>query len=64
MAADNVKTAFRLLIGVNEDLITNLRWQHHHQQQHHKNNINQPTTKYQANHMRRCFEIYTEKDLC
>ena len=41
MAADNVKTTFCLPIGVNEDFITNLIWQHHQQQQHQKNNINQ-----------------------
>ena len=36
-----MKTAFRLPIGVNEDFITNLIWQHHQQQQHQKNNMNQ-----------------------
>ena len=41
MAANNVKTAFRLPIGVNEDFITNLIWQHHHQQQYQKDNIKQ-----------------------
>ena len=40
MAAGNVKTAFRLPSGVNEDFIRNLIWQHHQQQQHQKN-INQ-----------------------
>ena len=39
MAANNVKTAFRLPSGINEDFIRNLIW-HHHQQQHQKN-INQ-----------------------
>ena len=37
MAVNNVKTAFRLPSGVNEDIIRNLIWQHHHQQQHQKN---------------------------
>ena len=41
MAADNVKTTFCLPIGVNEDFIMNLIWQHHQQQQNQKNNINQ-----------------------
>ena len=42
MAADNVKTTFRVPIGVvNEDFITILIWQHHQQQHHQKNNINQ-----------------------
>ena len=41
MAAENVKRAFRLPIGVNEDFNTNLIWQHYQQQQHQKNNINQ-----------------------
>ena len=40
MAVNNVKTVFRLAIGVNEDFITNLIWQYHQQQQHKKNNIN------------------------
>ena len=39
MVADNVKTAFRLPSGINEDLIRNLVWQHQQQQQHE--NINQ-----------------------
>ena len=37
MAANNVKTAFRLPSGVNEDFIRNLIWQHQQQQQHQKN---------------------------
>ena len=41
MTADNVKTAFRLPCGVNEDFIRNLIWQHHQQQHHQKNSINQ-----------------------
>ena len=36
MAANNVKTAFHLPSGVNEDSIRNLIWQHHQQQQHQK----------------------------
>ena len=36
MAADNVKAAFHLPSGVNEDFIRNLIWQHHQQQQHQK----------------------------
>ena len=36
MAVDNVKTAFRLLSGVNENYIRNLIW-HHHQQQQQEN---------------------------
>ena len=34
MAADNVKTAFRLANRVNEDFIRNLIWLHHQQQQY------------------------------
>ena len=46
MADDNVKTAFRLPSGINEDFIRNLIWQHHHQQQHQKNiNQQQQNTK-------------------
>ena len=63
MAADNVKTAFRLPIGVNEDFITNLIWQHHQQQQYQKDNINQQQQNIKQL-TRRCFEIYTGKDLC
>ena len=37
MAANNVKTAFRLSSGVNQDFIRNLIWQHQQQQQHQKN---------------------------
>ena len=40
MVADNVKTAFWLPGGVNEDLIRNLIWQHHQQQQHQKISTN------------------------
>ena len=36
MAANDVKTAFRLPGGANEGFIRNLIWQHHHQQQHQK----------------------------
>ena len=36
MAANNVKIAFRLPSGVNEDFIRNLIWQHQQQQQHQK----------------------------
>ena len=39
LAANNVKTAFRLPSGVNEDFIRNLMWQHQQQQQ--RENINQ-----------------------
>ena len=39
MAADSMKTAFRLPNGVNEDFIRNLIWQHQQQQQ--QENINQ-----------------------
>ena len=37
MAANNVKTVFRLPSRVNKDFIRNLIWQHHQQQQHQKN---------------------------
>ena len=37
MAANNVKTAFRLSSRVNQDFIRNLIWQHQQQQQHQKN---------------------------
>ena len=40
MVADNMKTAFHIPSGVNEDFIRNLIWQRD-QQQHQKNNINQ-----------------------
>ena len=62
MAANNVKTAFRLPSGVNKDFIRNLIWQHRQQQQHQKK-YQLTTTKYQAIHIR-CFKIYTGKDLC
>ena len=51
MAAVNVKTAFRLPSGVNEDFIRNLIWQHQQQQQQENNqqqqqqNINQFTSE-------------------
>ena len=41
MAANNMKTPFRLPTAVNEDLVTNLIWQRYQQQQHQKTNINQ-----------------------
>ena len=63
MAADNVKTAFRLPIGVNEDFITNLIWQHHLQQLYQKDNVNQQQQNIKQL-TRRYFEIYTGKDLC
>ena len=37
MAAENVKTAFRLPSGVNEDFIKNLLLQHHQQRQQQEN---------------------------
>ena len=40
MAAVNVKAAFRLPSGVNEDFIWNLIWQHQQEQQQQEN-INQ-----------------------
>ena len=40
MAANNVKTAFRLSSGVNKNFIKNLIWQYQEQQQQQKN-INQ-----------------------
>ena len=52
MAVDNVKTAFRLHIGVNEDFIRILIWQHHQQQQTQKNNINQQLQNIKQFHMR------------
>ena len=39
MTANNVKTAFRLPSGVNEDFVRNLIWQH--QQQQHQENFKQ-----------------------
>ena len=45
MAANNVKTAFRLPSGVNEDFIRNLIWQHQQQQQ--QENINQQQQQQQ-----------------
>ena len=42
MAADNVKTVFRLPSGVNNDLI----WQHHQQQKHQKISTTTTRTKY------------------
>ena len=63
MAIDNVKTAFPLPSGVKKDVIRNLIWL-----------AVLPTTtaskKYQQQqkistlHNRKCFEIYTVKDLC
>ena len=52
MAADNVKTAFRLANRVNEDFIRNLIWLYHQQQQYQqiisrqqRQNIKQFTSK-------------------
>ena len=45
MAAGNVKTAFRLPSGVNEDFIRNLIWQHH-QQQNIKQFTSEGVSKY------------------
>ena len=52
MAADNVKTAFRLANRVNEDFIRNLIWLRHQQQQYQqiisrqqRQNIKQFTSK-------------------
>ena len=52
MAADNVKTAFRLANRVIEDFIRNLIWLHHQQQQYQqiisrqqRQNIKQFTSK-------------------
>ena len=59
MAADNVKTAFRLPSGVNEDFISQ-----HHQQQQHQKKYQPATTKYESVHIRRYLEIYIGKDLC
>ena len=47
MVADNVKTAFRLPSGVNEDFIRNLIWQHQQQQQ--QENINQQQQQQNIN---------------
>ena len=44
MAADNVKIAFRLPGGVNEDFIRNLIWQP--QQQHQENNQQQQNNQF------------------
>ena len=59
MAADNVKTAFRLPIGVYHEfnMVTPTTTTAS------KKQYQPTTTKYQAIHMR-CFEIYTGKDLC
>ena len=47
MAANNVKTAFRLPNWVNEDFIRNLIWQHQQQQQ--QENINQQQQQQNIN---------------
>ena len=47
MAANNVKTAFRLPSGVNEDFIRNLIWQHQQQQQ--QENVNQQQQQQNIN---------------
>ena len=47
MAANNVKTAFRVPSGVNEDFIRNLMWQHRQQQQ--RENINQQQQQQNIN---------------
>ena len=49
MAANNVKTVFRLPSGVNEGSMRNLIWQHHHQQQHQKISANKQQQKYVSN---------------
>ena len=51
MAADNVKTAFRLPSEVNEDFIRNLILEHRQQQQNQKistNNSKIPTNSHQV----------------
>ena len=53
MAADIVKTAFRLPIGVNEDFITNFIWQHHQQQ--HQKIISTNNTKISSNSHEKVF---------
>ena len=63
MAAESVITAFRLRSRVNEDFIRNVLRQHHQQRQQRKYQPTTTTAKYQPMHIRRCFEIYTGKDL-
>ena len=61
MAANNVKTAFRLSSGVNEDFIRNLIWQHQQQQQHQKN------IKQQQQNIKRCTSVvskYIQEKIC
>ena len=60
MAANNVKTAFHLPSGVNEDY---LKFNMAAPTTTTSKNYQPKTTKYQAIHIR-CFEIYTGKDLC
>ena len=67
MAADKVKTAFRLSSGVNEVFIRNLIWQLHQQQQHQKvinqqqqQNTNQLTSEDVSKYTREktCAEVF------
>ena len=61
MAANNVKTAFRLPSRVNKDFIRNLIWQHHQQQQHQKN------IKQQQQNIKQFTSIvskYTQEKIC
>ena len=61
MAANNVKTAFRLPSGVKEDFIRNLIWQHQEQQQQYKNiNQQQQNIKQFTSDVSK----YTQKKIC
>ena len=62
MAANNVKTAFRLPSGVNKDFIRNLIWQHH--QNNNIKNISTNNNKISSNSRQVFRNIYTGKDLC
>ena len=61
MAANNVKTAFHLSDGVNEDFIRSLIWQLQQQQQHQKN------VKQQQQNIKRLtsgVSKYTQEKIC
>ena len=63
MAADNVKQLFVYLLGLTKTL-WGIQYGSTSNRSSKKISTATTTTKYQPIHIRRCFEIYTVKDLC
>ena len=63
MSANNVKTAFHLPSGVNEDFIRNLLWQHQQQRQK-KENINQQQQQNISQFTSEGVSKYTQEKTC